>query len=150
MIYALNSFNFFLYKFDHFYIEPIKYIWNNIDDAEVIKTAYVSTNSCIYVSFWNIQLWINFLIDRVVTSKLGGGIKHLYHWIDWIRDGPTEDVPPIKEKVIQIMKCGCRTPNIALVGVGGYMKYIVATANMKAGDILCTSRYIPPNAGNYT
>lgn len=37
---------------------------------------------------------------RVVAKGIGGGIKHKYHWINWIRDGPTEG-PPQEEKVIQ-------------------------------------------------
>ena len=40
-----------------------------------------------------------------------------------------------------------RTPKIALVAVGDYLKYILATENMKAGDILKTSCYVPRNPG---
>ncbi|CAH0399430.1 unnamed protein product [Chilo suppressalis] len=79
---------------------------------------------------------------RVVAKGIGGGIKHKYHWISWIRDGPKEG-PPQEEKVIQIMEDGCRTAHIALVAVGDQLKYILATENMKAGDILKTSRELP-------
>ncbi|XP_013183664.1 large ribosomal subunit protein uL2m [Amyelois transitella] len=79
---------------------------------------------------------------RVVAKGIGGGIKHKYHWIDWLRDGPTEG-PPQEEKVIQVMEDGCRTAHIALVAVGDKLKYILATENMKAGDILRTSRCLP-------
>ncbi|XP_063626992.1 large ribosomal subunit protein uL2m [Cydia splendana] len=79
---------------------------------------------------------------RVVAKGIGGGIKHKYHWIAWIRDGPKEG-PPHEEKVIQIMEDGCRTANIALVAVGDKLKYILATENMKAGDIIKTSRHLP-------
>ncbi|KAL0870607.1 hypothetical protein ABMA27_005567 [Loxostege sticticalis] len=79
---------------------------------------------------------------RVVAKGIGGGIKHKYHWISWIRDGPKEG-PPQEEKVIQIMEDGCRTAHIALVAVGDKLKYILATENMKAGDILKTSRELP-------
>ncbi|CAG4943533.1 unnamed protein product [Parnassius apollo] len=79
---------------------------------------------------------------RVVAKGIGGGIKHKYHWIDWHRDGPTEG-PPQEEKVIQIMEDGCRTAHIALVAVCDKLKYILATENMKAGDILKTSRNLP-------
>jgi large subunit ribosomal protein L2 len=68
------------------------------------------------------------------------------------RDGPAEGPPQI-EKVIEIIKCGCRTSDVALVAVGDKMKYILATENMKAGDLLKTSRFIPripvrPNEGD--
>ncbi|CAD0202231.1 unnamed protein product [Chrysodeixis includens] len=79
---------------------------------------------------------------RVVAKGIGGGIKHKYHWIDWVRDGPTEG-PPQEEKVIQVMEDGCRTAHIALVAVGAKLKYILATENMKAGDIIKSSRHLP-------
>lgn len=84
---------------------------------------------------------------RVVCNGIGGGVKHKYHWIDWIRAGPKDDSPPIEERVIQILKDGNRTSHVALVAVGKRMKYILATKNMKAGDILRTSSYIPRNPG---
>lgn len=79
---------------------------------------------------------------RKVANGIGGGIKQKYHWVKWIRDGPKEGPPQI-EKVIQILKCGCRTADIALVAVNDEMKYILATENMKAGDLIRTSRFIP-------
>uniref|UniRef100_A0A2A4K5E4 Uncharacterized protein n=1 Tax=Heliothis virescens TaxID=7102 RepID=A0A2A4K5E4_HELVI len=79
---------------------------------------------------------------RVIAKGIGGGIKQKYHWIDWVRDGPTEG-PPQEEKVIQVMEDGCRTAHIALVAVGDRLKYILATINMKAGDIIKTSRELP-------
>ncbi|KAL4717174.1 hypothetical protein ACJJTC_017061 [Scirpophaga incertulas] len=79
---------------------------------------------------------------RLVAKGIGGGIKHKYHWIAWLRDGPKEG-PPIEEKVIQVMEDGCRTAHIALIGVGDKLKYILATENMKAGDILKSSRVLP-------
>jgi large subunit ribosomal protein L2 len=45
--------------------------------------------------------------------------------------------------VLQILECGCRTAHVALVGVGKELKYILATENMKAGDIIKTSKFIP-------
>lgn len=43
----------------------------------------------------------------------------------------------------QVMEDGCRTAHIALVAVGSKLKYILATENMKAGDIIKTSRHLP-------
>uniref|UniRef100_A0A1B0DI44 Uncharacterized protein n=1 Tax=Phlebotomus papatasi TaxID=29031 RepID=A0A1B0DI44_PHLPP len=79
---------------------------------------------------------------RVVAKGIGGGIKHKYHWIKWQRDGPAEGPPQI-EKVLEIIFDGCRTAKVALVGVGDELKYILATENMKPGDLIKTSRVIP-------
>lgn len=83
---------------------------------------------------------------RVVANGIGGGIKYKYHWVKYQRDGPSEG-PPQVEKVLKIMKSRCRTADIALVGVGSELKYILATENMKAGDLIKTSRVIPKNPG---
>nr|CAI5853116.1 unnamed protein product [Callosobruchus analis] len=79
---------------------------------------------------------------RMVVKGIGGGIKHKYHWIDWKRLGPTEG-PPMEERVLQIIKDGCRTAHVALVGQGNKLRYILATENMKPGDIIKTSSHIP-------
>lgn len=79
---------------------------------------------------------------RLVVKGIGGGIKHKYHWIDWKRVGPTEG-PPLVERVIKIIKDGCRTAHVALVAHGDTLKYILATENMKAGDLIKTSCHIP-------
>jgi len=90
---------------------------------------------------------------RKVIQGWGGGIKHKYHWVQFDRRGPTEDVPPIEEKVIQIVFDGCRSARLALVAGGEEMKYYLATVNMKPGDIVRTSSFIPqipvtPNEGD--
>ncbi|XP_018322266.1 39S ribosomal protein L2, mitochondrial [Agrilus planipennis] len=79
---------------------------------------------------------------RLVVKGIGGGIKHKYHWIAWKREGPKEG-PPQVERVIKVIKDGCRTTFVALVAVDDKLKYILATENMKAGDIIRTSCYIP-------
>lgn len=61
----------------------------------------------------------------------------------WERDGPSGEGEAQFERVIEVIKCGCRTANVALVGVGDELKYILATENMKPGDLLKTSRHIP-------
>jgi len=80
---------------------------------------------------------------RKIVQGLGGGVKHKYHWVKWNRDGPSGEGEVQIEKVIEILKCGCRTANVALVGVGDELMYILATEHMKAGDLIKTSRYIP-------
>lgn len=81
---------------------------------------------------------------RVVAKGIGGGIKHKFHWIKWIRDGPKDlNEPPKEEKVLNVFKDGCRTSLVALVGGGRELKYILATENMKPGDIIRTHQGIP-------
>ncbi|XP_049801105.1 39S ribosomal protein L2, mitochondrial [Schistocerca nitens] len=79
---------------------------------------------------------------RLVAKGIGGGIKHKYHWIDWKRIGPSSG-PPLVERVLQILVDGCRTAHIALVGSGDNLRYILATENMKEGDLIKTSSEIP-------
>jgi large subunit ribosomal protein L2 len=66
-----------------------------------------------------------------------------FHWVKYDRDGPSGEGEVQTEKVLKIIKCGCRTADVALVAVGNEMKYILATENMKEGDMLKTSRFIP-------
>lgn len=84
---------------------------------------------------------------RKVVNGIGGGIKHKYHWIEWTRYGPKEG-PPKVEKVLKIIKDGCRTSYVALVGGEDKLKYYLATENMKEGDLIRTSSHIPRNPGN--
>lgn len=85
---------------------------------------------------------------RKVVNGIGGGIKHKYHWIEWTRSGPTEG-PPKVEKVLKIIKDGCRTSFVALVGGEDKLKYYLATENMKEGDIIRTSSHVPRIPGKY-
>lgn len=84
---------------------------------------------------------------RMVAKGIGGGIKQKYHWVKWVRDGPLEG-PPQLERVVDVINDGCRTSKVALVAVGDDLKYILATENMKPGDIIKTSRFIPRIPGN--
>lgn len=42
---------------------------------------------------------------RVIAKGIGGGIKHKYHWIKYVRDGPLEG-PPQEEKVYNLIPDG--------------------------------------------
>ncbi|KAG5319622.1 RM02 protein, partial [Pseudoatta argentina] len=87
------------------------------------------------------------ITGTVVAKGIGGGIKHKYHWIKWIRDGPEDlNEPPKEEKVLEVFKDGCRTSFVALIGSNRELKYILATENMKPGDIIRTHRGIPRNS----
>lgn len=82
---------------------------------------------------------------RVVVKTIGGGRKLEYRWVINDRSGPKEG-PPLEEKVFEIREDFCRTAHIALVGSGDKLRWILAHANMKVGDIIKSSSHIPRNA----
>lgn len=81
-----------------------------------------------------------------VAKGIGGGVKHKFHWVKYDRDGPAEGAPN-DEKVLDIMFDGHRSADVALVGTKDKLRYILATENMKVGDVIKTSRAIPRNPG---
>lgn len=83
-----------------------------------------------------------------MCKGIGGGIKHKFHWVKYVRDGP-EEGPPKEERVLEVMFDAHRSAKIALVGSGDELKYIIASERMRAGDLIRTSRYIPMSPGSY-
>lgn len=81
-----------------------------------------------------------------VAKGIGGGLKHKFHWVKYDRDGPEEGSAQ-EERVIDVMFDGHRSAKVALVGNKDNLRYIIATENMKPGDIIKTSRAIPRNPG---
>lgn len=79
---------------------------------------------------------------RIIVGTLGGGAKRNYRWIDWHRTGPT-DGTFLEERIIHIQYDPNRSSKIALVASGDSLRYILATENMKKGDLIKTSSYIP-------
>lgn len=61
------------------------------------------------------------------------------------RDGPSDGTQ--EERVIDVMFDGHRSAKVALIGCGDKLRYIIATENMKPGDLIKTSRFIPRNPG---
>ncbi len=74
--------------------------------------------------------------------------------MDFKRVGPATG-PPLVEKVIEIIRnARDRTGFIALVAHADIKRYILATENMKVGDLIRTSGEIPrvpvkANEGNF-
>ena len=66
--------------------------------------------------------------------------------IDWVRGGST-DGEPLVEKVDKIMFDPNRSGRIALVAAGERKRYILATQNMKPGDLITSSRMLTKTAG---
>ena len=66
----------------------------------------------------------------------------MWHFVDFKRVGPKSG-PPLVEKVIDIIKTRDRTGFLALVAHANIKRYILATQNMKVGDLIRTSQEIP-------
>jgi len=78
------------------------------------------------------------ITGRVVVGTLGGGLKHPFLWVDYKRIVP-EGEPPLVERVLEVIPEPNRTAHVALVGNGDKLRYILATENMKPGDMITTS-----------
>lgn len=74
--------------------------------------------------------------------RVGGGLPTDWHFVDLKRVGPKSG-PPLVERVIEIIKPRDRTAFIALVAHADVKRYILATENMKVGDLIRTSGEIP-------
>lgn len=70
-------------------------------------------------------------------------MKHKFHWVKYDRDGPDDGIQ--EERVIDVMFDGHRSAKVALIGHGDKLRYIIATENMKPGDLIRTSKHIPRN-----
>ncbi|CAF0878890.1 unnamed protein product [Rotaria sordida] len=81
---------------------------------------------------------------RKEYRRVGGGLKKTWLWIDTMRQGPKSG-PPLVERVIRIMNSDCHTAKVALIGHGNTPRYILATENLKVGDLVKTSGEIPKN-----
>ncbi|KAM4835381.1 large ribosomal subunit protein uL2m isoform 1-T1 [Thomomys bottae] len=81
---------------------------------------------------------------RIRVHGIGGGHKQCYRMIDFLRFRPEQDTKPgpFEEKVIIVRYDPCRSADIALVAGGGRKRWIIATENMKAGDIILNSNHI--------
>lgn len=81
---------------------------------------------------------------RIRTHGIGGGHKQRYRMIDFQRlhfeDG--KESKPFEEKVVEVRYDPCRSADIALVAGGNRKRWIIATENMQAGDVIKTSGVI--------
>uniref|UniRef100_A0A0K0G3S3 39S ribosomal protein L2, mitochondrial (inferred by orthology to a human protein) n=1 Tax=Strongyloides venezuelensis TaxID=75913 RepID=A0A0K0G3S3_STRVS len=82
---------------------------------------------------------------RKVNQHIGGGAKFDYFMIDFHRRGPTTPGDVYEERVLEVRRDPNRSSYIALVAGKGGKRWILATENMKAGQIITTSCHIPTN-----
>ncbi|KAJ8361437.1 hypothetical protein SKAU_G00179620 [Synaphobranchus kaupii] len=79
---------------------------------------------------------------KLRTSGIGGGHKQKYRIVDFQRlsfEKADEKQQSFQEKVIEVRYDPCRSADIALVAGGNRKRWIIATENMRAGDIITTS-----------
>ncbi|XP_034407370.1 39S ribosomal protein L2, mitochondrial [Cyclopterus lumpus] len=81
---------------------------------------------------------------RIRTHGIGGGHKQKYRCIDFqrLRYERNNNAQPFEEKVVEVRYDPCRSADIALVAGGSRKRWIIATENMQAGDIIKTSGVI--------
>ncbi|XP_064412715.1 39S ribosomal protein L2, mitochondrial isoform X2 [Latimeria chalumnae] len=86
---------------------------------------------------------------KIRVHGIGGGHKQRYRIIDFQRlhYEPGKQDNPFEERVIEVRYDPCRSADIALVAGGIRKRWIIATENMEAGDIIKTSGYIGRMAG---
>ena len=98
----------------------------------------------------NVKVSVSFanILGRVVNKREGGGHRQNWRWVDEKRTGPKSG-PPLVERVLRIQYDPHRSADIALVGSGNHKRYILATENMKAGDLIKTSGEIPDVPGEH-
>ncbi|CAG5118888.1 unnamed protein product [Candidula unifasciata] len=75
---------------------------------------------------------------RIWQHRVGGGDKVLFRMIDTKRIGPKTGEPLI-ERVYDVLKDDIHTGHIAVVAGGNRKRYILASENMKPGDLIMTS-----------
>ncbi|KAI5218669.1 39S ribosomal protein L2, mitochondrial isoform X1 [Manis pentadactyla] len=81
---------------------------------------------------------------QIQVHGIGGGHKQRYRMIDFLRFRPEQEAKPgpFEEKVVIVRYDPCRSANIALVAGGSRKRWIIATENMQAGDIILNSDHI--------
>ncbi|XP_018595639.1 large ribosomal subunit protein uL2m [Scleropages formosus] len=81
---------------------------------------------------------------KIRTHGIGGGHKQRYRMVDFqrLKFEPGKEEHSFEEKVIEVRYDPCRTADIALVAGGNRKRWIIATENMEAGDLIKTSNHI--------
>ncbi|XP_036403004.1 39S ribosomal protein L2, mitochondrial [Megalops cyprinoides] len=81
---------------------------------------------------------------KIRRHGIGGGHKQRYRIVDFKRLNfePGKEDQSFEERVVEVRYDPCRSANIALVAGGNRKRWLIATENMRAGDIIKTSGVI--------
>ncbi|TKR61988.1 hypothetical protein L596_026011 [Steinernema carpocapsae] len=80
-----------------------------------------------------------------INQHVGGGVKFDYFMVDFHRRGPDHPEETYDERVLEVRRDPNRSSHIAMVAGEHGKRWILATENMRAGQIIRTSGFIPPN-----
>lgn len=81
---------------------------------------------------------------RIRRRGIGGGHKQRYRMVDFQRlhFEPGKEGAQLEERVVEVRYDPCRSADIALVAGGNRKRWIIATENMQAGDLIKSSSVI--------
>jgi len=79
---------------------------------------------------------------RVELKHIGGGLKRPHFMVDLVRKA-NADGSPYEERVLLIHETWWRWNHIALVAAGTHKRWILASADIKVGDILKSHSVVP-------
>ncbi|CAJ0930881.1 unnamed protein product, partial [Mesorhabditis belari] len=82
---------------------------------------------------------------RKINQHIGGGYKFDYFLIDFHRRGPTTEGDFYEERVLEVRRDANRSSHIAFVAGANGKRWILATENMKAGQIITTTCHMAAN-----
>lgn len=94
---------------------------------------------------------VSIATGRIWNHRRAGGHKRNFRMIDFCRIGGTVKMPEdgvIVEKIDKIEYDPNRTARIALVASGEHKRYVIATENMKSGDIIKSTQVLTRSPGN--
>jgi len=72
-------------------------------------------------------------------------VRRIYRMVDYTRNVPLGENSPFVERVLEVIDDETRNPHIALVANGNFKRWILASENMKVGDLIKTYNEIPRN-----
>jgi len=81
----------------------------------------------------------------IQNYKIRGGVDRRYRMVDLTRLVPVGETSPFAERVLEIVDDETSSPFIALVANGNFKRWILASENMKVGDLVKTYNEIPRN-----
>ncbi|XP_055328974.1 39S ribosomal protein L2, mitochondrial-like [Paramacrobiotus metropolitanus] len=83
------------------------------------------------------------LTGRVIYRRIGGGVKPTFFFLDTTREYIPDSETPIVEKVLQVRETpNLRSAHIAKLGYEDSYRWVIATENMKPGQLVKSSRAV--------
>jgi len=113
-----------------------------IPEGHVDRAGNPYTTECLP---WNYTKGLDPVTRHRSNFKVGEGVRRFYRMVDYTRNVPAGENSPFVERVLDIIDDETRNPYIALVANGNFKRYILASENMKVGDLVKTYNEIPKN-----